>query len=130
MSIRLQKIIASEKLQDLVGKLVVVLGIVYLLLFCAESVLPGMVVEVMNINFLLLFLILAIGYFAWLDKKGERKFRLRKPERLISYGAFALLLPVVVVTLLVVQYKIGISESIFYVILGAVIAKLFHEMFK
>jgi hypothetical protein len=130
MNQKLQKIIVSEQLQDLVGKLVVVLGVVYLLLFCAESVLPGMVVEVFNINFLLLFLIATIFYFYWLDKQGKKLFQLRKVNKFVSYTVLIILFAVVVGTLLLVQYKISIKASIFFILIGAVMAKLFYEMFN
>ena len=127
MNQKLQKFISQEASQDFIGKLFVVLAIVYLLLFCGESILPGMVMEVFNINILLLFLIGSIGYFAWLNKKGLKSFEL-KISKILALATLIILATTIAATLFIVQYKIGAIESIFYIILTALTAKLFYEM--
>lgn len=128
MNQKLQKFISHETLQDLIGKLFVVLAIVYLLLFCGESILPGMVMEVFNINILLLFLIGSVGYFAWLDKKGLKNFELKKIGKILALAILIILATTILATLFIVQYKIGIIESIFHIVLAFLIVRLFYEM--
>jgi len=128
MTERIEKLISFEGAQDVVERFFVVMGIVYLLLFCAESILPGMVIEVFNINTLLFFLIAAVGYFAWLEKNKLRSSQKLQLGKMISYSVVVVLMPIAVITLFIVQYKIGIVESIFYIALSFLITKLFYHM--
>lgn len=125
---KIEKLISFEGVQDAAERLFVVTGIIYLLLFCAESILPGMVIEVFNINILLFFLIVAVGYFAWLENNKLRSNQKLQLGKMISYSVVVVLMPIAVVTLFIVQYKIGIIESVFYIALSFLITKLFYHM--
>jgi len=128
MTGKFNKIFFGEVAQDLVGKLFIVLAIVYLLLFCGESVMPGLVMDVLNINILLLLILAGVGYFAYLEKRGLRIEQKLKLGKLAAHFMIALILLVVAAALFIVQYKISIPETIFYMAFAFLLGGYFYKM--
>lgn len=110
-------------------KLLPVIGVVYLGFFVIESVLPGTIVEVFNINILLLIFVADILYLLWgadKNKNDQHKLLVRKH---LSFLIFLVALAMIVSALFIVQYKISIAESLLYIAFAILIGKFIKDMF-
>lgn len=63
----------SAAVKEVCEALFLVLSVDYLLLFGAETILPGFVMKVFNLNYLLLGLVILWLFLYFFDKKGENE---------------------------------------------------------
>lgn len=113
---------------DLMQRFLPVIGLVYLAFFVVESILPGTVIEVFNINILLLLFIANAGYLVWGERKNkndENRVSFRKHTTLFVY---LIIIAILLITLFIVQYKISIFESLLYIAFAVVIGKFSKDM--
>ncbi|MEA1926200.1 MAG: hypothetical protein U9M90_03080 [Patescibacteria group bacterium] len=122
------KYIFHDYVYDLMRKLLVVAGAAYIMLFCAEAILPGMVIEVFNINILLLFIIIDIGYLIWFPEKNSNIQKDFSAKQWISRAVYRVVIPVMIITLIIVQYKIPIITSLIYMVFAIIIGRLLYKM--
>ena len=70
-------------LKDLLQKLIIVLGLEYLLFFSLEVILPGLVTSAFNINILLLVVLLLVTWLSLLNsqEKGKDKNKIKNENK-------------------------------------------------
>jgi len=115
---------------DLIYRIIIVLGLEYLLFFSLESILPGLVVRVFNINILLLLLVgfivsllfdrtKCLGVFS--RKDGESEDSNKSTKELLFWKYFLMILvSFLVLVILIILHKVS-----FLLILGYLIGILF-----
>lgn len=124
-----------QKIQDYINKksnfliwLFVVLVADYMLLFVLESILPGFVVGVFNINYLLFAILLLWVVMALSFKEGENQ-AIGVGSKLINLALIGLI-GLVVVGLFFTLYKAGYWEIAIYILLAFVAGKLLYDHVK
>jgi hypothetical protein len=115
---------------DLIYRIIIVLGLEYLLFFSLESILPGLVVRVFNINILLLLLVgfivsllfdktKCLGVFS--RKDGESEDSNKSTKELLFWKYFLMILvSFLILVILIILHKVS-----FLLILGYLIGILF-----
>jgi hypothetical protein len=115
---------------DLIYRIIIVLGLEYLLFFSLESILSGLVVRVFNINILLLLLVgfivsllfdrtKCLGVFS--RKDGESEDSNKSTKELLFWKYFLMILvSFLVLVILIILHKVS-----FLLILGYLIGILF-----
>ncbi len=120
--------IYHDYVYDLMQKLLVVAGAAYIMLFCAEAILPGVVIEAFNINILLLFIIIDVSYLIWFPKKDSDIRKDISVKQWITMAVYWIVVPAMILTLVVVQYKIPIVISLIYAVFAIIIGRLLYKM--
>jgi hypothetical protein len=115
---------------DLIYRIIIALGLEYLLFFSLESILPGLVVRVFNINILLLLLVgfivsllfdrtKCLGVFS--RKAGESEDSNKSTKELLFWKYFLMILvSFLVLVILIILHKVS-----FLLIPGYLIGILF-----
>lgn len=109
-------------------KLLIVAGVAYIMLFCAEAILSGVIIEVFNINILLLFIIIDIGYLTWFPKDDSSIQKDLSIKRWITKAIYWIIISAMILTLVIVQYKIPIITSFIYMAFAVIIGRLLYKL--
>ena len=114
----------TEKRCDLIYKIIIALGLEYLLFFSLESILPGLIVKVFNINILLVLVVGLIAilllnkkhcFGSFVLKKADSIQRKTKNNLLLKYliGGTLLFLILIIV---IVLHKVTFWLALIYLV--------------
>jgi len=117
----------KEGTQDFLRKSFIMLVLAYLLLFGLETILPGLVMDIFNINHLL-FAILAILFVFLFSKTKLPKPGSKKNKKFLwfFFPALIFLSGVLVIAL----FRASLIESFFYLFLVLIISRLIWTNIK
>ncbi len=105
--------------RDFLEKMLLSLGVAYLILFSLETILPELIIKAININFILGIILLDLALLVFFYQKIplEKDWLLGK-----TFGVKSLatsLVGMFLVTLFFSLYKVSLVESLIYIILVA-----------
>lgn len=124
----LTKININTCASDFLEKLFVLLVILYIVFFSAETVLPGIVMDVLNINFFLFLIfinLLLLGLFQ--DKQNKDSiYSNRSPKKYLVFFVVAFLALMIIISL----YRISLLQSFIYLLLVLFVGKLLYSFIE
>ncbi|HHX58302.1 MAG TPA: hypothetical protein GX706_00830 [Candidatus Moranbacteria bacterium] len=106
-------------LTDLVIKIAMVFLLIYAIFFCAETVLPGLIVSIFNFNWLLVAALGLLIIFLSISSDFFFKRRLKLSKSQMSQYPKGLILVVIVlllITLFFALYKVSLEQRIVYLV--------------
>lgn len=117
------KFFKSNVFYDLAGKFLLMLTLVYSFLFCLETILPGLVIDIFNLNLLLFVIVInLVTVFATGGDRGKfnKLNGIKKGTLLLVVGFFAFVM-------LSSFYKVSFLEAFVYVLFVIFLGKLFFD---
>lgn len=114
-----------KKEEDFLSLIFVVLALDYIVLFMLETILPGFVMKVFNLNLLLLIILVL---WLVLISVGNSNFDL-KSNKLFSLAS-VLIFVFIIISLFFSLYKIDYLVTIIYIILAIISGKLFFDLWQ
>ncbi len=123
------KIFENKVLLDFVKKSLALVAFVYLSFFALESILPGIVMDVFNFNFLLFAIVAMMAFVMFFDEKKDEK----KEQDISEYKykiIMAILLLLFVLTLGTVLYKVSLLETGIYLVFCLLLMKPLKNLFE
>jgi len=118
--------VGNEIFQDFLRKLFAMTAMLYLIFFGLETILPGLIIDIFNFNFLLF---LALGSLA-LMLFGAKEEKVDWPvlnSKAAAFFTFAIIFLSLV--LMVALYKVSLLESFFYLVLTLIVGILLWKRF-
>ncbi len=112
---------------DLLRSSLVFLLVSYFILFCLESVLPGLVISVFNFNLFLFLIVALIFLFSW--KKNKTGNPSGNSSELANY-LVALVVVILCLALFVILYKISLLETFLIIALTLLLLKSVYAVIK
>jgi hypothetical protein len=107
--------------RDFLEKILLSLGVVYLILFSLETIVPELIIKAININFILLLILLDVALLIVFYQKVPRKVEWLKWDKQGVKSLALSLVGLFLITLFFSLYKISLGESLLYVVLTAII---------
>jgi CDP-diglyceride synthetase len=114
-----------KKEENFLSLVFVVLALDYIVLFVLETILPGFVMKVFNLNLLLLVILVL---WLVLASVGNSNFDL-KSNKLFSLTSI-LIFVLIIISLFFSLYKIDYLVTIIYIILAIISGKLLFDLWR
>lgn len=105
---------SSKNMQEWGERLLVVLLLDYILLFGVETILPGFVMGVFNLNYLLVAVLILVGYLALVRTPEGEQVQSKKALYFMLYPAIAFVVIIAIFSL----YKAMAWQVALYIILA------------
>ncbi len=114
-----------KKYCDLIYKLIVAISLEYVLFFGMEAILPGIVMDVFNINILLVLVVILLGILLGV-KKCQGVFREDGQNRLLRVATIVMVLFLLLVMAFVL-HKLSLIWILIYMVISLIVANLFRK---